>query len=1098
MTDFVHLHVHGHNSLMDGLNSPEELLQAAKDLGHTALSLTDHGTLSGHREMQSASKALGMKPILGLEAYISPTDRFDRRDVKSRDDNTSLYNHLIILAKNQTGLRNLNKLSEIAWTEGYYYKPRIDKELLAEYKEGLIVLSGCMSGVISKAIERKDDVSAKAWMEWFTSNLGENFYIEIQPHNPVELNVELLRYADEFGVKPVVTSDCHYAVKEDRATEEALLILSTQPKFNKDSNFEEAKKIPDLVERFNYLWPDRPISFAEIDVYINGKSDIQKLMHAQGIERTDIYENTVDIADSVEEYEFNQGLDLLPTPKSDPLKRLQSLTDQGMKSRGISGVKEYEERLAEEIGIISSKNFIPYFLVVADMVNYAKNEGILVGPGRGSAAGSLVCYVLGITEVDPIKYGLLFGRFINEERNDFPDIDTDFEDRRRKEIKDYLVKKFKHVASISTFNKFADKGVVRDAARVHGVPLSEVNQALKTVETFKEYESSPNTLDFRNKYPDVTRLASKLRGHIRSSGMHAGGIVVAREPISKFAPIETRKDPNAVVEERIPVVALDMNEAADLGLIKLDVLGLNALSIISDTLTLIKERTGKDLNLLELDLADPKIYRDLSNGFTRAVFQADATPYTNMLIKMGVDNFEDLAASNALVRPGAANTVGSVYISRKKGLSQTEYVHDIVKGFTEQTYGVIIYQEQVMQTCVQLAGMSWAEADKIRKIIGKKKDVAEFEQYRERFVSGASKHITSDKAEELWKDFEAHSDYSFNRSHAVAYSMLSYWTAWLKHYYPLEFMCSALRNEGDKDARTLLFIETKRLGIKILLPHVNASDTNFTIEGDGIRMGLGCVKYLSEKTAPKILKHAPFKDYAELLALAGTSKSGINTRMVSSLNAIGGAAFDDNPRTGKERDNFYEYLNIPMFNTDSIPPDVKLQASKCIEFEEQGVFIIVGMVKHIKRGKGWSRVEMLDDSGHIGVFHTENTLIEAGKMYVFLIGDNRIHRYVEADEFSNMKEDPFVRYLTCDELENTDEKSYYVVDFTNYKTKSGKMMAHTIISKKNKEMRRVLVFNKQYPKALGGMRPGTSCEIALSKTSDGTIFVADVSRKVNA
>ncbi len=1098
MTDFVHLHVHGHNSLMDGLNSPEELLQAAKDLGQTSLAITDHGTLSGHREMQSAARSLGMKPILGLEAYISPTDRFDRRDVKSRDDNTSLYNHLIIIAKDQTGLRNLNKLSEIAWSEGYYYKPRIDKELLAEYRDGLVILSGCMSGVISKAIERGDSISANAWMGWFKENFEDNFYVEIQPHNPAELNHSLLEYADRFSVQPVVTSDCHYARAEDRATEEALLILSTQPRFNRESNFEDSRKINDMFERLNYLWPERPISFADIDVYINGRMDVQTLLEKQGITRKDIYENTVAISDSVQDYEFNQGLDLLPIPKSDPLKRLQTLTDQGMKSRGISGNVEYEERLASEIEIIASKNFIPYFLVVADMVNYAKQNGILVGPGRGSAAGSLVCYVLGITEVDPIKYGLLFGRFINEERNDFPDIDTDFEDRRRKEIKDYLVKKFKHVASISTFNKFADKGVIRDAARVYGLPLSEVNSALKTVETFKEYETSPNTSEFRNKYPEVTRLAGKLRGHIRSSGMHAGGIVVAREPISKFAPIETRKDPSAIVDERIPVVALDMNEAADLGLIKLDVLGLNALSVISDTLSFIKDRGGKDINLLELDLADPKIYRDLSNGFTRAVFQADATPYTNMLMKMGVDNFEDLAASNALVRPGAANTVGSVYISRKKGLSQTEYASDIIKSFTEHTYGVIIYQEQVMQACVHLAGMSWAEADKIRKIIGKKKDVTEFEQYRERFVSGASKHISSEKAEELWKDFEAHSDYSFNRSHAVAYSMLTYWTAWLKHYYPIEFMCAALRNEGDKDARTLLFIEAKRLGIKILLPHINASKPNFTIEGDGIRMGLGGIKYISEKTAPKILNYAPFRDYAHLLELAGTPKSGINTRMVSSLNAIGAAAFEDNPRTGKERDNFYEYLNIPSFNTDSIPVDVKLQATKCNEFEEHGVFIVVGMVKSIKRGKGWSRVEMLDDSGSIGVFHTENTLIEAGKMYVFLIGDNRIHRYIEADEFGDMQDDSFVKYLTCDELENTDEESYYVVDFTNYKTKTGKMMAHTIISKKNKEMRRVLVFNKQYPKALGNMRPGTNCGISLSKTQDGTLFVSDVTRKVNA
>jgi DNA polymerase-3 subunit alpha len=329
-----------------------------------------------------------------------------------------------------------------------------------------------------------------------------------------------------------------------------------------------------------------------------------------------------------------------------------------------------------------------------------------VGPGRGSAAGSLVCYSLGITDVDPIEYDLLFFRFINPERNDFPDIDTDFEDRRRKEVKDYLKKKFKHVASISTYTYFKDKGVIRDAARVFMVPLQDVNRALKSVDTFEDYIDSPNTKEFRTKYPEVTWLAERLRGKIRSVGVHAAGVVVAKDDIRKFAPIESREDAQDKVSGRIPVVAYDMDTVADVGLIKLDALGLKTLSVISDTLKSIKDRTGKEINLSELELNDKEVYKVLSEGYTKGVFQAEATPYTNLLMKMGVDKFEDLAASNALVRPGAMNTVGASYINRKHGKEAVEYTHSIMQPFTENTYGVIIYQEQVMQACVHLGGMS--------------------------------------------------------------------------------------------------------------------------------------------------------------------------------------------------------------------------------------------------------------------------------------------------------------------------------------------------------------------------------------------------------
>jgi len=1089
--DFAHLHCHSQYSILDGLCSPHELLSAAKELGQTAVSVTDHGTLSSHRDMQRAAKELGMKPILGVEAYISETDRFDRRDIKSRDDNTQVFNHIILLAKDQAGLKNLHHLSEMAWTEGFYRKPRIDLELLSDYGDGLIVLSGCMNGLIAKAIEKENYERADALMHWFKNRFDKDFYVEIQPHNPASLNHKLLELSDKYSVGPIVTSDCHFATEDQRSVEEALLILSTKPNANKEADFEKSRHMSDIFERLDYLYPDRPISFKDIDVYIQSRAEITSHLEAQGITRSDVYENTLHIVDQIGDYDYVQNVNLLPVSKRSSNDKLRELCLEGWKSRKIDDEKLYMDRLEEELDVIKQKSFAPYFLVVADMINWSKDNDILVGPGRGSAAGSLVCYLLGITEVDPIKYDLLFGRFINIERSDFPDIDTDFEDSRRGEVKEYLRKKYKNVASISTYQFFKDKGVIRDAARVFMIPLHEVNKALKSIEKFEEYENSPNTEEFRKKYPEVLKLASSLRGRIRGSGMHAAGIVVAKEPIRNYAPIETRKDPSDSVTGRIPVVAYDMDEAADIGLIKIDALGLKTLSVISNTIKVIESRTGKKIVLSDISLDDPKVYLDLTLGFTKGVFQAEATPYTNLLMKMGVDNFEDLAASNALVRPGAMNTVGAKYIARKKGTEVTEYVHPVMRPFLEKTYGVVIYQEQVMQACVNLAGMSWSDADKIRKIIGKKKDVHEFDKFKAQFVAGATKNVSAEVAEQLWHDFEAHAGYSFNRSHAVAYSMLSYWTAWLKHYYPTEFMFALLKNEGDKDARTDYLLEAKRLGIRILLPHVNESEIDFSIQGHAIRFGLANIKFISDNIGNKIIDTRPFKNYEHLVEVSKTKSSGINSRAVAALNKIGAAAFDDNPRTGEESENLYEYLNIPKFDVKGITPHIRAQIDPLDEFEEQGCYIMFAMVKSIKRGNGWARVELVDDTGSIGIFHNENSQIETGNMYFFLVGDNRIHRYVNIEDVVDKKDDPFVRYLHADSLP-AGAGEYGVIDFTPYRTKQNKMMAHIIMSDADKKLKRAIAFPKIYSKALGKMRAGLICEPVIGKLEDGTNFIKEI------
>ena len=1074
---------------MDGLNSPDELAKQAKILGMPAIAITDHGTLSSHRDMQIACEEYGVKPILGVEAYISPTDRFDRSSFK--DKSIQAYNHIILLAKNKKGLQNIHKLQEIAWTEGFYSKPRIDREVLKEYAEGIIVLSGCLNGLISKAIERQEFSEAKLILKDFKQTFGEDFYIEVQSHNPKEINESLLSLADELKIKAVATGDIHYAKEEDRLLEEALLIISTNPKMNKDADFDMSRQMKDMADRFDYLYPDRRMTFKGMNLFMQSRKEIEEDFKKAGINRTDIFDHTLEIADKIGEYDLYRNLDLLPVPKTNADEKLRELAEKGLERLQKASDEVYRARLEEELAVIKEKKFASYFLIVADMINWAKGQEIMVGPGRGSAAGSLVCYAIGITDVDPIEYDLLFFRFINPDRNDFPDIDTDFEDRRRKEVKDYLKKKFKNVASISTFTYFKDKGVVRDAARAFMVPLAEVNHALKSVDTFEEYATSPNTKEFRMKYPEVTWLAERLRGKIRSTGIHAAGVIVAKDDIRNYGPVETREDREDKASGRIPVIAYDMDTVADIGLIKLDALGLKCLSVIADTLASIRKRTGKNINLSSMPLDNPEVYKMLSEGYTKGIFQAEATPYTNLLIKMGASEFEDLVVSNALVRPGAMNTVGASYINRKHGKEAVQYIHPIMQQFTKNTYGVIIYQEQVMQACVHLGGMTWSEADKVRKIIGKKKDAKEFDQFKDKFIEGASKHISKKQAEKLWHDFEAHAGYSFNRSHAVAYSMLSYYTAWLKLNYPLEFIFAALKNEGDKDTRTEYLIEAKRLGLRVQLPHINESDVYFSLQKDSLRFGLAEIKFISDSIANKIIEGRPYASYKDFIEKASKKGSGINSRAVSSLNAIGGAAFEDNPRSGQEKENYYEYLGIPAFELKNIPPRIKAQAITIDEFDPLGSFVMFGMVKNIKRGKGWARVELVDETGSIGLFHHEQTQIEAGKMYFILVGDNRIARYVDVNDITPDSKDIFVDFLYRKEYDLAEDENI-VVNFTPYTTKNGKTMSHIVMSDKNKKLTRAIAFPSMYKITLAKMRDGMKCKVVLSKLDDGTLMIKEI------
>ena len=1076
---------------MDGVATPREYAERAASLGMPAIAITDHGSLSGHREMYREAKDNGLKPILGIEGYFT-ADRFDKRDKAERTTPLDLvYNHIIILAKNANGLKNLNKLNQIGWTEGFYKKPRIDFEVLDKYGDDLIISSACMSGLLNKAIEVDDYAVAKNHIKWFKDRFEDDFYVELMPHNVEGMNTELYNLANEMGAKCIVTPDCHHCTIDQKPIQEMMLALNTHAKIQKDVSYEKSAKIPDIMKRLDYLYgEDRPMSFRSFDIHLLSYDEMREGMEKEQKFDDSIYENTLEIADKVEDYKLKSNLNLLPIKVKNPTQELYNLSMQGLRDRGLDKNEEYLDRLEEELSIINDKDFAPYFLVVRNMISWAKEQGIMVGPGRGSAAGSLVCYSLGITEVDPIKYGLLFFRFINPERNDFPDIDTDIQDSRREEVKEYLEKEYKNVASIATFLMFKDKGVVRDVARALHVPLADVNKALKLIDTWEEFTSSKSTEWFREKYPDVERYAEQLRGRIRGTGTHAAGVVTANDDISKYAPMETRLVTGT--KTRIPVVAVDMEEAADIGLIKIDALGLKTLSVIDDTLKRIKDRNKIDISLGDIDLNDKHVFQMLSDGHTKGVFQCEATPYTNLLVKMGVRTFDELVASNALVRPGAMNTIGKEYIARKNGKNAVEYPHSVMRPFLEDTYGQILYQEQVMQACTSIGGMTFAEADKVRKIIGKKKDAKEFDQFKEKFVNNASQYLSPFMAENLWHDFEAHAGYSFNKSHAVAYSMLSYWTAWLKFYYPLEFMYSVLKNEKDKDARTEYLIEAKRMGIPVRLPHINESDIDFTIEGKGIRFGLSGIKWISDKVAQNIINARPFNSYQEVRDVAFKRGSGINSRAVEALDAIGALTFADHPRDDKKvRESLYEYLNLPEFNF-KIPSHYYAYIDDSEDYDESSAHIIMGVVKNIKRGKGWSRVEVLDKTGIVGIFDVEDSQIETGKTYMILASANRIAAAIPTDDLDQHKDSALIRFLNYKMLP-FDSDEFMVLSFNPRITKAGKRMAQMTLADHDRNIIPVTVFPTMFSESYMKCEEGKVVKAVLGETKEGTTILKEIS-----
>ena len=997
MTNFVHLHCHSEYSLLDGMSTPEEMAKTTSRNGQFATAITDHGTMGGVLKFQDACDKQGVRPVFGIEAYFVP-------EVGGDSDGKHERFHLILLAKNNEGLKKLFKASRTGWTNNFYYKPRMDFELLESLvDDDIVALSGCMGSAISKAIDAKNYSRAEQLSERFIKIFKDDFYFEIQAWNPKHINDGLINLAEHFNKKVVATADCHFPTHEDRGCEEVLLMVSQYPSLGAAEERvarENSSVINDphatIVDKINKMYPNRSLRFDEINPYMADADTVYSWFEAAGYANVQHLENTIEVAEKCSA-RIEKRNNLLPKYSKlfDSNDYLREITEFELKNRNLG--QEYQDRLNEELAIIKQLGFADYFLIVWDLVKWADNNNIGRGTGRGSVGGSILAYLLDISKVDPIKYSLLFARFINPDRNDYPDIDLDFEDKRRHEVRNYLRDRWGHdnVAAITTYGTYKPKSAVKDVSRVYQVPFQEINAITPYFETIEELETSEKGKIFCSKYPDVTKLSKKLEGRIRNAGIHAAGMVVSSIPLTDICPVESRKDVNA--SERSVVTAFDMEDAEAVGLIKIDVLGLKTVAVIKDCISKIKERTGIDVTEESLGLEDKKVYENIALGNTVGVFQADAAAYRNLIERMGIDNFNDLVVSNALVRPGALLSQGKTYIDCKKGEKKPKYPHPVVEDILRETYGTVIFQEQLMQMAVLLADFTWSEADKLRKIIGKKRDAAGFDEYKEKFVN--NKYISKEKAEKIWSEFEMAALYMFNKSHAVAYSMLSYQTMWLKVNYPLEFTWALLCNEDSTDKITAYLMEAQRLGVKILSPDINESDEFFTIghenDEEGIRFGLSNVQACGRTAIDEIIAKRPFNSYDEFTNKC--SKKAVRSNVKDNLDKVG--AFKS---IGFESQYEHERYYLPILG---FPITIASEKNEMDEFVEDIVnfheinsplTLVKAVVRSTKKTPQYLRIEFEDASGSATVFAERDTEVAVRDYLYALIGDRTLHSFCDA------------------------------------------------------------------------------------------------------
>lgn len=849
MPEFVHLHNHSHYSLLDGAATIDDLISAAKRNEMKALALTDHGVMFGIVEFYKKAKKAGIKPILGSEFYIVPKgSRFDKSDQSGNGKGAkrSGYHHIVLLAKNNTGYHNLVKLSTLGHTEGFYYKPRIDVPLLREYSEGIVCLSACAGGVVAAHLVDGNYDEARNAAITYKEIFGDDFYLEIQNHNYApEKNVleGMPRLAKELGLKLIGTNDIHYIEKEHAIPHNVLLKIP-------DANSTNAQDIDVL-------------RYGTDQIYFKSAAEMHEVFKAF----PEAIESTLEVAEKC-----NVELDLktnhmpnFPIPPEAGVttlnEYLEKLVHEGVEKRYPTITVEIKERVRRELDIITSMGYAGYFLIVYDFIRAAKEQNILVGPGRGSVAGSIVAYALGITNVEPLRYGLLFERFLNPDRVSMPDIDVDFSDRKREQVIQYVREKYgaDSVSQIITFGTLSSRAVLKDVGRVLGIPLSTIESVTKqipviqgrvtplqeAIDTIPELKWLKTSND--PKIHDLIRISTVLEGINRNVSTHAAGVVIAPGPVSDYVPLY--KTPQTEL-----MTQYNMKDLEDAGMLKMDFLGLRTLTVIEDTLALIQERHGVKLDLDAIPLDDPKTYELFSRGLTVAVFQFESRGMQEYLKKLKPESINDLVAMNALYRPGPMSMIDD-FIDRKFGRKQIEYLHPDLEPILKETYGIIVYQEQVMKIASVIAGFTLAAADIMRRAMGKKDKVLMAEQKKE-FISGATERgIPKRIAAEIFDLIDRFASYGFNKSHSVAYSVLAYQTAYLKAHYPAEFMAATMTSEINNTDKIVSFIdECRKLGIRVLPPDVNESDWNFVVTNDGIRFGLAAIKNVGTGAVREIVR----------------------------------------------------------------------------------------------------------------------------------------------------------------------------------------------------------------------------------------------------
>jgi DNA polymerase-3 subunit alpha len=888
---FTHLHVHSHYSLLDGLPKIDEILDYCQKLGMDSIALTDHGAIYGAVEFYKKAKERKIKPIIGAELYLAIESRFQKRP--GIDDKRY---HIVLLVKNETGYKNLVKLITKSHLEGFYYKPRIDEELLSQHSEGLICLSACLQGKIPQLILAKRIDEAKKTALKYQEIFGkENFYLEIQHHPNLReqriVNDALIKISKELKIPLVATNDCHYLRPEDAEAQDILMLINT------GANPNDPERLTMRTDDFSMKSPERMIEdFKEVPEAIENTQKIVELCH----------------------FEFKLGELKMPkfeTPNGKSAEEyLEEICYEGLRKRfGEKVEQKVLERLKYELEVIKKTGFASYFLIVQDFTNWAKSQGIVVGPGRGSVGGSLVAYVLGITEIDPLKYDLLFERFLNPERVSPPDIDIDFTDIRRDEVIEYLAQKYgrDRVAQIITFGTMAARAVVRDVGRALGYSYSFCDKIAKLIPAHSTLdEALAKVIELREIYQTDEKaqrlldLARKLEGRARHASTHACGVVISTVPLDEICPLQ-----HPTQDDKAIVTQYEMRSLEDLGLLKIDVLGLKNLTLIEETLKKIYAIYKKEIKLDEISFEDKKTYKLFQKGETIGVFQFESEGMRKWLKKLKPSNFDDLVAMIALYRPGPMQFLQD-YIDGKFKRKKIEYLHPKLKPILEKTYGVMIYQEQLMEVAKSLAGFTLGEADVLRKAVGKKiKNLLEAQ--KEKLIQGMIKNgISKEVAQKIWEWILPFASYGFNKSHSVAYAKIAFYTAFLKAHFPVEFMASLLSSEkADVEKVGFLIEECKRMGIEVLPPDINESFRDFSVVPGKkqIRFGLLAIKNVGANTVEAIVeernKNGPYKSLTDFLLRI--EPQNLNKKSLESL--IKAGAFDK-----------FEERNQLLFNLERI------------------------------------------------------------------------------------------------------------------------------------------------------------------------------------